>query len=146
MIVKNADILLNDQEINLLADVFLSRYGFDKSSTAYRFIKNAVILFSHGVWTKEQVYALVAKSADVDGDRVTAEIQRAVSSLKKPMHETYNAVYAPPPIEYEKRGDNIKMRDYGKADDALEFLGTAFLYLILTNYNKYEYIDYRPET
>ena len=145
MIITKADILLNDQEINMLADLFLGRYGFDKQSVSYRLIRNAVILFSHGAWNRDEVFTLVAEAADLSVEAVTDEITRAVSALKMPMHETYNTWYAPPPIKCEVRGENIKMPPFGKIDDALEFLGTAFLYLILTNYDKYEFIDYRPE-
>ncbi|MCH5351069.1 MAG: hypothetical protein J1F39_03770 [Clostridiales bacterium] len=145
MTITKADILLNDQEINLLADLFLARYGFDRASLSYRLIRNTVILISHGAWDIQEVHELVARCADIEIERAIAEIQSAVKSLKTPMHETYNTYYAPPPIEYELRGESIKMPEFGKVDDTLQFLGTAFLYLILTNYNKYEYIDYQPE-
>lgn len=145
MIVTKADILLNDQEINLLADLFLARYGFDGGSTSYRLIKNSIILISHGAWGIDEVYELVAQAADMSTETVTSEIHRAIGKLKTPMHRTYNEHYAPPLIEYELRGENINMPEFGKLDDMLVFLGTTFMYLVLTNYNKYEYIDYQPK-
>lgn len=145
MTITKVDTLLNDQEINLLADLFLARYGFDKTALPYRLIRNAVILISHGAWTEQEVYELIAKCADIETEQAISLICKAVRALKTPMHETYNAYYAPPPIEYELRGESIKMPEFGKVGDMLNFLGTTFLYLILTNYNKYEYIDYQPE-
>ncbi len=144
MIIDKADALLNDQEINLLADLFLARYGFDKTSLRYRLIRNAVILCSHGAWRIDEVYALVAAAADIPTEQAATEIRRTFSTIKPPS-ETFNMYYAPPPIEGELRGANITMPSFGRGDDIVEFLGTVFMYLILTNYNNYEYIDYKPQ-
>lgn len=144
MTITSADVLLNDQEINMLADLFLGRYGFDKCALSYRLLRNAVILFSHGAWRADEVYSLVADTADIPPEQVKSELERAISTLKTPMHETYNTYYAPPPISGEVRGANVRMPEFGRLDDKLGFLGTVFMYLILTNYNKYEYVDYRP--
>lgn len=144
MTVTSADVLLNDQEVNLLADLFLGRFGFDKRTLSYRLLRNSVILLSHGAWKADEAYSLVAAAADVTPEQVKSELDRAISSLKAPLHETFNAYYAPPPISGEVRGANVRMPEFGRTDDKLGFLGTVFMYLVLTNYNKYEYIDYRP--
>lgn len=59
------DALINNAEINALADLFLSRYGFDLGSAQYRQFRNAIVLFSYGTsLTVDDILRLIA---DCDG-------------------------------------------------------------------------------
>ncbi len=140
MTIKRIDPLINDQEINLLADLFLSDYGFDTSSREYRRIKNAVILLSHGVWKPKEVYSLIAECEGVSKTVVSRSISKTIYGLQDPIDVTFNEKYGSP-----EDGINVTMSDDPSIGYILGFLGSVFLYIVLSHYNNYEYIKYEPE-
>lgn len=144
MVIDKIDSLLNDAEINYLADLFLSHYGFDRSSTGYRYFRNAVILASHGLMKTSAAYPLLARCADVDVETFLAVLSDAVRSLPAPVYEIFNTVYSPSPdAPMLSRITMKKSRDLGYT---ISFLGTAFLYLILSNYPKYDFVSLLPDS
>lgn len=139
MVIDKADALLNDAEINYLADLFLVHYGFDRSSLGYRYFRNAVILASHGVMSVAEAYPLLAACADTDVGTYVGVMSAAVAELPKPVASVFNAVFAPNDAPFE-RCEHIVMRERTDLGYIISFLGAAFMYLILSNYPKYEYV------
>ncbi len=135
------DKLLNDAEINFLADLFLAHLGADKSTRDYRLLRNAVILYSHGAWTIGKTYELVGSCAELSANETRKRIKRLLDGLAAPAHETFNRAYAPPAAPYETHTLKIAMSDKADVDYVVSFFGYAFLYLVVTNYNKYEYLN-----
>lgn len=142
MKIDRIDTLLNDQEINYLADLFLARYGLSRGTRRYRYFKNAVILFSHDFLSHDEAYRLLAECADMELSQFKDELRSAVSQLDTPIYETFNRTFNPPPLPYEKPHKDISMSASDDPDYILTFLGITFLYLIVSNYPKYEYISY----
>lgn len=140
MTIPKVDPLLNDQEINYLADLFLSCFKLDRSTVGYRHLRNAVILFSHGAWLPHEIFGFISQTADTDKANIRAELKATLDSLEAPAYEMFNAAYAPPPVQCEETVRRIEMEDDLDLDRTLCFLGTVFLYLIMTNYPKYEYV------
>lgn len=135
------DQLLNDAEINYLADLFLAHLRADKATRGYRLLRNAVILYSHGAWQIDRVYSLIAACADISELEAKSEIARTINGLETPPHEAFNRVYAPPDIPYDNRPIKITMPEELDPNQTIEFLGVVFSYLIVTNYPKYEYLE-----
>ncbi len=76
------DKLLNDAEINFLADLFLAHLGADKSTRDYRLLRNAVVLYSHGAWTIDKTYALVGNCAELTADETRKRIKRLLDRAR----------------------------------------------------------------
>ena len=133
MVISKIDPLINDGEINYLADLFLACFRFERSTFGYRCFKNAVVLFSRGLPLGE-MYERLAECAGTDRVTFMRELKCAVDSLDEPMADTFNRTYA--------QADElcITMRPDNTVNYVIPFLGTAFLYLIIRNYNKYEYV------
>lgn len=140
MTIPRVDTLLNDQEINYLADLFLSCFDLDRSTRGYRYFKNAVILFSRGAWLPHEIYDYVAQTADTTRYDVRAVLKAALDGMSAPAYELFNAAYAPPPVQCEETVRRIEMGEHLDLDRTLSFLGSVFLYLIMTNYPKYSYV------
>lgn len=145
MTVTRVDPLLNDPEINFLADVFLACYRMDRGTRRYRLFRNAVLLFSHDLRPHDSIYAMLAQTAAISVDDVLSELRAAVDGLPKPLHEMFNRAFNPPLLPYEIRPFNVEMTRSDELDYVLSFLGTTFLYIIVTNYPKYEYVELVPE-
>lgn len=135
------DKLLNDAEINVLADLFLHFLNADRASRDYRLLRNAVILYSHGAWTVDKVYALVGECAELSASDVKRRIGLLLDGSSAPACESFNRTYAPPDIPYDTRRLKVNMSDRADTDYIVSFLGYTFLYLVLTNYDKYDHID-----
>ncbi|MCM1367503.1 MAG: hypothetical protein NC184_01650 [Roseburia sp.] len=141
MTITSIEQLLNDQEINYLADLFLARFGLSRCSRRYRYFKNAVILFSHDFIDRDEAYNRLARCADMTPDAFKKELDAAISQMPAPVSEIFNRTFDPPSVPYQKPHKNITMTE-SDTDDALIFLGIAFLYIISTNYPKYEAVRY----
>lgn len=137
----STDALLNDAEINYLADLFLAHLDADKSTRDYRLLRNAVILYSHGAWTIDKVYDIVGAAAELSASETKSSISRLLDGRKEPAYKTFNRTYAPPDIPHDTRRLKITMSDRADTDYVVSFLGYTFLYLVITNYNKYEYVN-----
>lgn len=144
MTVSCIDKLLNDQEINYLADLFLARYGLFRGSKRYRYFKNAVILLSHDIFDRDEAYCMLARCENITAEQLKSELAAAVSQMPIPISEVFNKVYNPPPVAYQKPHKNITMTE-NDVDGVLTFLGIAFLYVITSNYPKYEFFRYSKD-
>ena len=133
------DKLLNDQQVNYLADLFLARYDI-KPAKRYRYVKNAVILLSHGLGSLEEVIRLLADSSGIEYEKMYCELIVAVTGLPEPIYKTFNEHYCYPRFPGETRPDNIEMRPSSDPDYILSFLSGVFLYIIVTNYPLYDYV------
>lgn len=143
MIIETLDPLVNDAEINFLCDLFLANLGFDRTSKHYRHFRNAVVVSSHGFIKPAEIYTRLAECARIDRAEYMKHLRSALSSLPVPVHEAYNAAYV---VGGEKRSP--VMRE-GNIDNTITFLGTVFMYIVVSNYPKYELIvdkDGRSET
>ncbi len=139
MVIDKIDSLLNDAEINYLADLFLAHYGFDRGSLGYRYFRNAVVFASHGLMPMSEAYPLLARCADADVETFLAVITDAVRALPSPVHDVFNTVFAPAPDA--PKASHITMRNSRDIGYIISFLGTAFLYVILSDYPKYGFIS-----
>ena len=82
---EKIDVLINDVELNMLADLFLARYGFDTSSAQYRQLRNAIVAFSHG--TSLTVADILYLIADCDGVSFNSLVSGLENALRKlPRH------------------------------------------------------------
>ena len=142
MVIDKIDSLLNDSEINFLADLFLAHYGFDRGSLGYRYFRNAVILASRGLMKTSEAYPLLARCADTDVQTFLAVLTDAVRALPSPIHQVFNTVYSPSPDA--PTVSRITMKNTRDVGYIISFLGTAFLYLVLTDYPKYDFISLIP--
>ncbi|MCH5161911.1 MAG: hypothetical protein J1G38_00280 [Clostridiales bacterium] len=131
MIIDKIDKLLNDAEINYLCDLFLANLGFDRVSPHYRHFRNAVILASRGFLRPAEMYTLLAECAGIDRAEYVKHLKSALATLPVPVHDAYNSAYAS-----ESGLDTPIMRE-GDLDSAVLFLGTVFMYIIVSNYPKY---------
>ncbi len=141
MIVRQIEQLLNDQEVNYIADLYLSCFGFDMSSKRYRLFRNAVILFSHDAFKPKQIYEFLGELVGKSAAYAENELQSAIYSLDHPIYETFNDCYG----KTEGNQRRPRMEKRFDASYVLGFLGVTLMYIILTDYNRlYEYIDYKP--
>lgn len=125
------DSLLNDQEANYLADLFLARYEI-KSAKRYRYFKNAVLAFSRGKWDPDDIFDMLAKTANVTTDRLQQELHATIAELPEPVHETFNRYYAP-----NTALPHVRMSDKKTLNYIFGFLGYTFLTIIVYNYPIY---------
>lgn len=127
---------MNDAEINYLADLYLACFKLDRSERAYRRFKNAVILTSDGSVTFRDACRAIGEIEQKSENAVSSAIIRALKNLPAPADEIFNATYS------QNNADggvqSLNMPPYKDADDIVMFLGTAFLYLRLVNYNKFD--------
>lgn len=126
------DSLLNNQEANYLADLFLARYEI-KSAKRYRYFKNAVLAFSRGKWDADEIFHMLAKAADMPTEQMQAELRATIKDLPEPVYKTFNRYYA-------KENDDpphIRMGTGKTINYIFGFLGYAFLTIIISNYPIY---------
>ena len=127
------DALINNAEINALADLFLSRYGFDLGSAQYRQFRNAIVLFSYGTsLTVDDILRLIADCDGISHGALVRGLETALRKLHRPVCETYNNYYAPPTSD----GRHIRMKMRLDLKYIISFLGTVFLYLTDVNYKR----------
>ncbi|MDE6401025.1 MAG: hypothetical protein K2L54_00255 [Clostridiales bacterium] len=136
---EKAAELLNDAEINYLADIYLACYGLNRSDRSYRRFKNAVVLVSSGVTDYGKVCRAIAELEQKSEKAVADGIGKTVNSLPRPAYKIFNETYSQP---RSHASDNqtiqtLTMPPYEKPADVVLFLGTAFLYIRLINYNKF---------
>lgn len=130
---EKIDVLINDVELNMLADLFLARYGFDTSSAQYRQLRNAIVAFSHG--TSLTVADILYHIADCDGvsyNSLVSGLENALRKLPRHVFQTYNDVYAPPSSD----GRRVRMKPRGDLKYIIAFLGTVFMYLTDVNHKR----------
>ena len=127
---------MNDAEINYLADLYLACFKLDRSERAYRRFKNAVILTSDGSVTFRDACRAIGEVEQKSENAVSSAIIRALKNLPAPAHEIFNATYSP--SNDDGGVQSLIMPPYKDAADIVMFLGTAFLYLRLVNYNKFD--------
>lgn len=134
------DSLLNNQEANYLADLFLARYEI-KSAKRYRYFKNAVLAFSRGKWDADEIFHMLAKAADMPTEQMQTELRAAIKDLPEPVYKTFNRYYANDRAEvYSDRPDDpphIRMGTSKTLNYIFGFLGYAFLTIIISNYPIY---------
>lgn len=128
------DPFLNDAEINYLADLFLSCFPFDRGSRGYRYFKNAVVLSSRGLYSYSDMLPRLAACAGVDVAEYSAELTSAISALPAPPHELFNSYYSD---DLTSGRDVVRMPMSDTPDRIVSFLGTAFLYILVSYYPKY---------
>lgn len=127
------DALLNDAELNLLADLFLARFGFDVASAQYRQFRNAVVMFSYGTsLTVDEILRLIADCDGISHGALVRGLEAALRKLPRPVCEAYNARYAPPAANDRR----IRMKLRLDLKYTISFLGTVFLYLTNVNYKR----------
>lgn len=134
----NIDSLLNDSEINIIADLFLACFEFDRGTQSYRTFKNTVILMSRGIWSLEEVYRLLSECCDKTAQTVKRDVINIIRSTERPMHELFNNAYAPKDAPFDRHPLSVTMSDSPDPEYVVGFLGTVLLYLIITNYPKYD--------
>lgn len=135
MVIDKLDELLNDSEINYLCDLFLANLGFDRTSKHYRYFRNAVIISSHGFMKPADIYTALAECANIERADFMKHLRSALAALPVPIHEAYNAAYV-------SDGGRAPVMRSGNIDSTIVFLGTVFMYAIVSNYPKYELIVY----
>ncbi len=142
MVIQKIDPLLNDAEINYLCDLFLSSLGFDMRSRHYRYFRNAVIVASHDIFRPRAIYAALAECAGTDRAAVADHIKTALRELPTPVADAYNSAF----VARNSDGTCITpvMRDGLGPDGTIAFLGTVFLYIVVSYYPKYSFVVYRP--
>lgn len=126
---------MNDAEINYLADMYLACFKLDRSERAYRRFKNAVILTSDGSVTFRDACRAIGEIEQKSENAVSSAIIRALKNLPAPADEIFNATYSRSAADCVQ---SLIMPPYKDAADIVMFLGTAFLYLRLVNYNKFD--------
>ena len=136
----NVTRVLNDVEISLLADIFLARYGFDVTTKQYRRLKNVMIVLSLDFADTVTELNEVASLDGMTADELAMELEDTVSSLPRPIHETFNKYYGSK--IYENDNAHITMPDNLSPIDSINFLSGVFLTIITYNYKKYERIEY----
>lgn len=134
MIIEKLDPLLNDSEINYLCDLFLSNLGFDRTSKHYRYFRNAVIVASRGFIKPADIYTRLADCAGIERAEFMKHLRSALAALPVPIHEAYNSAYV---VDGEARSPVMQP---GNIDNTIVFLGTVFMYIVVSNYPKYELI------
>lgn len=128
---------LNDAEINLLADMFLSCFELDRTTPGYRRLRNAVILVSRGVNGAENAYNIIADIEKVDAKYIAADVRDTINGLPRPAEQIFDDGYG----VSQAKTLTLKMPHYEKPDDVVLFLGTLFLYIISSDYGgKYGYL------
>lgn len=138
--MSNVTQLLNDVEINLLADIYLARYGFDVTTKAYRRFKNTLIIFSHDFADIAVELSEVAALDGMTAEELTAELKSTVAALPRPLHETFNKYYGTK--IFDRDVAHVTMPDNLSVIDGISFLAGVFLTIILHNYNKYDRFEY----
>jgi len=142
MRITRIDPLLNDPEINFLADVFLTACGFDRTVRGYRLFRNAVVLFSHGLFPPDKAFGLLAECAGMPRGEYIKELETVLDDLPEPVHIAFNRAFVPEPEPFARSSDHITMDDDPNTEYIVTFLGTVFLYIVITNYPKYSYISF----
>ena len=137
--MKDISKLLNDREIDFLADLFLARYGFETTGKSYRRVKNAMIALSHDFADVETELAEVARTDGITVSALVNDIERTISALPRPMHEVFNAHYS---ATDPTSATHVTMPENLSALDSLKFLAAVFLTIVTINYSKYEYFEY----
>lgn len=122
--------LLNDSEINVLADLYLACFGLDRGSLSYRRLRNALLLVPHSANGLTEVCKMLSLVEETTAADIEADLIGTIRKLNPPPDVTFNAHYT---LEYKI---GIRMPEKLKPSDVIMFLGTAFLYLINTNYSK----------
>ncbi len=133
VIAGSVDSLLNDRETEFLADVFLFDFGFERDCVGYRYLRDCIILHSYGLFSPYALYKLAAKSERVSLERFLDAIMQTLDGIKRPLHEVFDEVYAPPLLPFESERGRVVMRELD-FDGTLSFLGVVFAYLLETNY------------
>ena len=121
---------LNDAEINLLADMFLSCFELDRTTPGYRRLRNAVILVSRGVNGATNAYKIIADIEHTDKTRVATDVRKTLCALPRPAEQMFDDGYG----VTQAKALTLKMPHYDDPDDVVLFLGTLFLYIISSNY------------
>ena len=134
MTIDKIDKLLNDAEINYVCDLFLANLGFTRVSPHYRHFRNAVILASHGFLRPAEMYTQLAECADLDRADYIKHLKSALAELPVPVHEAYNNAYS------TESGRNTPVMPVGNLDTTILFLGTVFLYIVVSYYPKYSLV------
>ncbi len=142
MKISRIDPLLNDPEINYLADIFLAACGFDRTVRGYRLFRNAIVLFSHGLFPPDKAFKLLAECADMPYDEYIKELETVLDDLPEPVHIAFNSAFVPEPNPFARSSDHITMDDNSDPKYIVTFLGTVFLYIVVTNYQKYGYVSF----
>ena len=136
----NITRLLNDVEINLLADIYLARYGFDVATKQYRHFKNTMIIFSYGFADAEIGLNEAARLDGMTAGALTAELEETVAALPRPLYETFNKYYG---LKLFSNDDaHITRPDDLSVIDSISFLAGVFLTVLLHNYRKFEPLEY----
>ncbi len=126
---------LNDAEINLLADMFLSCFELDHSTRGYRRLRNAVILISRGINGANNAYGILADIEQTSSKIVADDIRNTLNGLPYPPEQMFNDGYG----VSRASTPTLKMPHYDKPDDIVLFLGALFLYITASD-NDVKYI------
>lgn len=124
--------LLNDAEINYLADLYLARFYLDRRDRDYRRLRNAVILTSKGLYDFNDICSAIAETEQKTSRTVADGIKRAIGKMPRPAHILFNEAFAQSEV---MSATALTMPPHKDPADVVSFLGTAFLYIRLVNYN-----------
>ncbi len=135
MKLDRIDPLVNDSEINYLADLFLTCFEFDRSTQKYRLFRNAVVVAAYGTVSFGEALPLLAKCACVDEQYYCEQLRSLVSESERPLYSMFNETYSPS-IPYAPHTAGVTMAESNDVEYIVSFLGATFMYLLLTNYDK----------
>lgn len=118
--------LLNNPEVDRLADLYLAFLNLDRNSLSYRRLKNAVIL-SLKLDNMQVVYAELGKIDACTAAEIAQDIATTVNSLPKPIEQMFNETYC-------AEAEMGFMPHHKTVDNMVAFLGKTLLYILETNY------------
>lgn len=124
---NDMSLLLNDQIINRLTDIYLDFIGAQRNSLPYRRLKNAVILSAFKYDNMQEVYAELEKIEDISAGEIEREVTGLIENLTKPIEDLFNNAYC-------SEAHCGFMPRHKTTNDKVAFLGKTLLYILETNY------------
>lgn len=133
--LKRAKRFISNPEAQILADLFLAPYKFDRKNEGYKCFKTAMLIAAHGYVFTTEIYDLGAACLDMDTDTFVLLAANAVKSLKEPIADTFNRTF----FLDEPNRVFLRMRSGISMCDDLHFLGVCFYLNAHKNYPEIYY-------
>lgn len=134
MTAQEISEFLNNAELNLIADLFLSCCGFGRTAVDYRLIRNAVLLFPH-CSDEQELYSMLSDITEIAPNEISTRIATAVAAVEKPVHLSFNERFAHSDYDFGERRKSVEMPALKTAAEILSFLGATLTYIVSVNYS-----------
>ena len=132
MNAREISTLLNDGEINKIADLFLAACGFNTAAQGYRLVRNTVLLLPY--CEDGEVYYMLSALVEQDPEVVCERVENAVRAIGD-IRKNFNARFKDDLFSFDNARKSLEMPETETITEQLAYLSAVLSYIIRTNYH-----------